>query len=48
LVGFSREHVQVCGHVEIQMTLKEGDLAKTNMIKYVFVNAPLPYNILLE
>jgi len=46
LVGFSGEHVEVKGYVELRTTFTD-DIAQTIMVKYMVVNAPSSYNILL-
>jgi len=47
LVGFSGEHVEVRGYVELRTTFFDGTLARTIMVKYVLVNTSSSYNLLV-
>ena len=47
LVGFSGEQVEVRGHVDLRTTFSDKNAAKTITIRYIVVNAPSAYNLLL-
>jgi len=47
LVGFSGEQVEVRGYVNLRTTFSDEHAAKTIIIKYIVVNAPSSYNMLL-
>ena len=47
LVGFSSEHVQLMGYVELKTTFGERDIPQTLLIKYMVVRALSSYNFLL-
>jgi len=47
LVGFSGEQVEVRGHVDLRTTFSDDQAAKTIVIRYLVVNAPSSYNLLL-
>ena len=47
LVGFSGEQVEVRGYVNLRTTFSDEHAARTIIIKYIVVNAPSSYNMLL-
>jgi len=47
LVGFSSEQVEVRGYVNLRTTFSDEHAAKTIVVKYIVVNAPSSYNMLL-
>jgi len=47
LYGFSVDQVEVRGHIELKTTFTDGMTSSTTNIKYLVVNAPSAYNILL-
>jgi len=47
LYGFAGDQVEVQGYIELRTTFTDGTVAHTEKIKYLVVNAPSPYNILL-
>ena len=47
LYGFARDQVEVRGYIELRTTFTNGTVARTEKIKYLVVNAPSAYNILL-
>ena len=47
LYGFAGDQVEVCGHVELSTTFTNGTTSRTVNIRYLVVNAPSAYNILL-
>jgi len=47
LYGFARDQVEVRGHIELRTTFSDGMTSRTTSIKYLVVNAPSAYNILL-
>ena len=47
LVGFSGDSVQVRGYVDARTTFGDGSEIKTISIRYMVVNTPSSYNILL-
>jgi len=47
LYGFASDQVEVKGYIELRTTFTDGSASRTEKIKYLVVNAPLAYNILL-
>jgi len=47
LVGFSGDQVEVKGYVDLRTTFKDKEDAKTVFIRYIVVNTPSSYNLLL-
>ncbi|XP_068502550.1 uncharacterized protein [Phaseolus vulgaris] len=47
LYGFAGDQVEVRGYIEMRTTFTDGTVARTEKIKYLMVNAPSAYNILL-
>ena len=47
LYGFAGDQVEVRGHIELRTTFTDGTTSCTTNIRYLVVNAPLAYNILL-
>ena len=47
LYGFAGDQVEVRGYIELRITFTDGTTARTERIKYLVVNAPSAYNILL-
>jgi len=47
LYGFVGDQVEVRGHVELRTTFTDGTTSRTTNIRYLVVNAPSAYNILL-
>jgi len=47
LYGFAGDQVEVYGHIELRTTFTDGVASRTENIKYLVVNAPSAYNILL-
>jgi len=47
LYGFAGDQVEVCGHLELRTTFTDGVSSHTENIRYLVVNAPSVYNILL-
>ena len=47
LYGFSGDQVEVCGHIELRTTFTDSVASRTENIRYLVVNAPSTYNILL-
>ncbi|XP_068504031.1 uncharacterized protein [Phaseolus vulgaris] len=47
LYGFAGDQVQVRGHIELRTTFTDGTTSRTTSIRYLAVNAPSAYNILL-
>jgi len=47
LYGFVGDQVEVRGHVELRTTFSDGTSSRTINIRYLVVNAPSAYNILL-
>jgi len=47
LYGFAGDQVEVRGYIELRTTFTDGTVARTEKIKYLVVNAPSAYNILL-
>ena len=39
--------MEVCGHIELRTTFTDGTTLRTTNIRYLVVNAPSAYNILL-
>jgi len=48
LVGFSSDPVEVRGYVDLRTTFTDDQAAKTIVIRYIVVNAPSSYNLLLR
>ena len=47
LYGFARDQVEVRGHLELRTTFTDGAASRIENIRYLVVNAPSAYNILL-
>jgi len=47
LVGFSGDQVEVRGYVDLWTTFRDKEVTKTIFVRYILVNAPLSYNLLL-
>ena len=47
LYGFAGDQVEVQGYIELRTTFTDGTVVRTEKIKYLVVNAPSAYNILL-
>jgi len=47
LYAFAGDQVEVHGHIELRTTFTDGTTSRTSKIKYLVVNAPSTYNILL-
>jgi len=47
LYGFAGDQVEVRGHLELRTTFIDGVASRTKNIRYLIVNAPSAYNILL-
>jgi len=47
LYGFAEDHVEVRGHIELRTTFTDGTTTRTTNIRYLVVNVPSAYNILL-
>jgi len=47
LYGFAGDQVEVRGHLELRTTFTDGVASRTENIRYLVVNAPSTYNILL-
>jgi len=47
LVGFSGDQVEVKGYVDLRTTFRDKEAAKTIFVRYIVVNAPSSYNLLL-
>ncbi|XP_068475106.1 uncharacterized protein [Phaseolus vulgaris] len=47
LYGFVGDEVEVRGHIELRTTFTDGASSRTANIRYLVVNAPSAYNILL-
>ena len=47
LYGFAGDQVEVRGYIELRTTFTDGLASRTEKIRYLVVNAPLAYNILL-
>ncbi|XP_068486702.1 uncharacterized protein [Phaseolus vulgaris] len=47
LYGFTGDQVEVRGHLELRTTFTNGTASRTDNIRYLFVNVPSAYNILL-
>ena len=47
LYGFAGDKVEVRGHIELRTTFTDGTTSHTKNIRYLVVNAPSAYNILL-
>ena len=47
LYGFVGDQVEMCGHIELRMIFTDGAASRTTKIRYLVVNVPSAYNILL-
>ncbi|XP_068486802.1 uncharacterized protein [Phaseolus vulgaris] len=47
LYGFAGDQVEVRGYIELRTTFTDGAVSRTEKIRYLVVNAPSAYNILL-
>ncbi|XP_068487012.1 uncharacterized protein [Phaseolus vulgaris] len=47
LYGFAGDQVEVWGHLELRTTFRNGVASRTENIRYLIINAPSAYNILL-
>jgi len=47
LYGFTEDQAKVRGHIELRTTFTDGTTSRTENIRYLIVNAPSAYNILL-
>lgn len=47
LVGFYREQVQVKGYITLSTTFREQDQAKKINVRYLVIDAPSSYNIII-
>jgi len=47
LYGFAGDQVEVRGHIELSSTFTDGVASRTENIRYIVVNTPSAYNILL-
>ena len=47
LYGFAGDQVEVWGYIELRTTFTDGSASHTEKIRYLVVNAPSTYNILL-
>jgi len=47
LYGFTGDQVEVRGYIELRTTFTDGTTARTERIRYLVVNAPSAYNVLL-
>ncbi|XP_068466260.1 uncharacterized protein [Phaseolus vulgaris] len=47
LYGFAGDQVEVRGYIELRTTFTDGVASRTERIRYLVVNAPSAYNILL-
>jgi len=47
LVGFSGDQVEVKGYVDLRTTFRDKEDAKTVFVRYIVVNTPSSYNLLL-
>ncbi|XP_068477159.1 uncharacterized protein [Phaseolus vulgaris] len=47
LYGFAGDQVEVRGYIELRTTFTDGTASRTEKVKYLVVNAPSAYNILL-
>jgi len=47
LYGFAGDQVEVRGHIELRTTFTDGVAPRTENIRYLVVNSPSAYNILL-
>ena len=48
MYGFAGDQVEVRGYTELRTTFTDGLASRTEKIRYLVVNAPSAYNILLE
>jgi len=47
LYGFVGDQVEVRGHIELRTTFTDGTTSRTTNIRYLVINTPSVYNILL-
>jgi len=47
LYGFAGDQVEVRGYIELRTTFTDGAVSRTEKIRYLVVNAPSTYNVLL-
>jgi len=47
LVGFAGDRVEVRGYVNLRTTFSDEDAARTVVVRYIVVNTPSTYNLLL-
>lgn len=47
LFGFKGESIQLTGQVQVQMVLGEGASRKSGMVKFMIVDAPSEYNVIM-
>jgi len=47
LYGFAGDQVEVRGYIELRTTFTDGAVSRTEKIRYLVVNAPSAYNVLL-
>jgi len=47
LVNFFGEQVEVRGYADLRITFRDDNVAKTIMVRYIVVNAPSSYNLLV-
>ena len=47
LYGFAGDQVEVRGYIELRTTFTDGLVSRTEKVRYLVVNAPSAYNILL-
>jgi len=48
LYGFAGDQVEVRGHIELRTNFTDGVTSRTDNIRYLVVNAPSAYNVLLR
>jgi len=47
IYGFSREKVSTCGYIDLHTIFREGSQTKTIHIRFLVIDAPTSYNVLL-
>jgi len=47
LIGFAGDHVECRGYIDLRITFSDEEAARTIVIRYVVVNTPSAYNLLL-
>jgi len=47
LVGFVGDQVEVRGYVDLRTTFADESATRTIIVKYIFINTPFVYNLLL-